>query len=243
MAEQEVVKHTKKVFKIWSSKEHGFWYKLREFFIEIAIIVFAVTLSIWLHDKSEHRHQQKEVKEFLLGLRQDLLSDLSEMENDRQSYVDQGKTFRYITRAQTAESINADSLSKYRNWLFNTTRLEQNNGRFEGFKASGKVGTIEDKILQNDIMDLYQENIPSLLSATDPYLYRKNQFFDYLIKNGRRVLDSTRSLAPILVTAEAQNICSYLATSGEIITRYDSSINKMKAIVKRIEEEYDISDK
>jgi len=243
MAEQEVVKHTKKVFKIWSSKEHGFWYKVREFLIEIAIIVFAVTLSIWLHDKSEHRHQQKEVKEFLLGLRKDLLSDLAEMESDRQSYVDQGKTFRYITRFQPGASINIDSLNKYRNWLFNTTRLEQNNGRFEGFKASGKIGTIEDKILQNDIMDLYQENIPSLLAATDPYLYRKNQFFDYTIKNGRRVIDSTTNLAPILVTPEAQSICSYLARTDEIVTRYDASMNKMKAIVKRIEEEYDISNK
>ena len=243
MAEQEVVKHTKKVFKIWSSKEHSFWYKLREFFIEIAIIVFAVSLSIWLHDKSEHRHQQKEVKEFLLGLREDLLSDIFEMENDRQSYVDQGKTFRYITRMNPGESINADSLNKYRNWLFNTTRLEQNNGRFEGFKSSGKIGTIEDKLLQNDIMDLYQENIPSLLSATDPYLYRKNQFFDYTIKNGRRVIDSTTNLAPILVTPEAQSICSYLSRTDEIIGRYDASMNKMKAIVKRIEEEYDISTK
>src|SRR4051812_19152197 len=47
MAELEVVKHTKKVYKIWNSKEHSFWHKAKEFLIEIFIIVFAVSLSIW----------------------------------------------------------------------------------------------------------------------------------------------------------------------------------------------------
>jgi hypothetical protein len=65
MAEQEIIKHTKKVYKIWNSKEHSRWQKIKEFFIEILIIVFAVTISIWLHNWSEHRNQQEDVKVFL----------------------------------------------------------------------------------------------------------------------------------------------------------------------------------
>jgi hypothetical protein len=211
--------------------------------LEILIIVFAVSLSIWLHDKSDHRHQQNEVKEFLLGLREDLLSDLEEMKDDRQSYLDQGRTFRYITTANPNTSLDRDSLQKYQGWLFNTTRLEQNNGRFEGFKSSGKIGTIEDKTLQNDIMDLYQENIPSLYSATDPYLLRKNQFFDYTIKNVKKTPDSTSNLATTLLTSEAQNICGYLAKPDEIIARYDACMGKMKTIVQKIEDMYHIGKK
>ena len=97
MAEEEIAKHTKKAYKIWNSKEHGFWHKTKEFFIEILIIVFSITISIWLHDKSEHGHQQKEVKEFLLGLREDLLADIKEMNDDKASYLNQGKAFNYIT--------------------------------------------------------------------------------------------------------------------------------------------------
>jgi len=142
MAEQEVIKHTKQVYKIWTSKSHSFWHKLKEFFIEIVIIVFAVTLSIWLHDRSEHKHQQKEVKEFLLGLRQDLLSDIKEMKDDRQSYLRQKKIFSYIISAGVHGALNPDTLRNNQQWLLNTTRLNQNNGRFEGFKASGKIGNI-----------------------------------------------------------------------------------------------------
>ena len=238
MAEQEVIKHTKQVYKIWSNKSHSFWHKLKEFLIEIIIIVFAVTLSIWLHDRSEHKHQQKEVKGFLLGLRQDLQSDIKEMRDDRESYVMQKKIFMYVSGVGMNGTLSIDTLNKYQKWLFNTTRLQQNNGRFEGFKASGKIGNIEEEKLQNDIMDLYQENIPSLLASTDNYVYRKNQFFDFGIKNRKIITDSTTNIAAILLSDEAQNISGFLAFPDEIIKRYDICIAKMQTIIGEIEKEY-----
>ena len=242
MADQEVIKHTKKVYKIWSSNTHSFWHKLQEFVIEILIIVFAVTLSIWLHDRSEHAHQQKEVKEFLLGLRQDLLSDIKEMKDDRQSYIMQGKAFNYIYNVKMGGTIERDSLNRYQSWLFNTTRLQQNNGRFEGFKSSGRIGNIEDEKLQNNIMDLYQENIPSLLSSTDAYLQWKNQLFVFGARNRKRLTDSTYNTPAMLLEDEGHNLAGYLARPNEIIDRYDVCIEKMEAIVKEIEEKYGIKE-
>ena len=240
MAEQEVIKHTKKVFSIWSNKEHSFLHKVKEFLIEVAIIVFAVTLSIWLHSRSEHRHQQEEVKEFLLGLRADLQNDIQEMTGDKESYEKQGKAFSYITHVKMHETLNIDSLKKYQNSVFNSTGLIQNSGRFEGFKSSGKIGTIEDKKLQNDIMDLYQENIPSLLAGTNSYVTRKNYFFNYVYKFRKRTSDSTTNMPGILLEDEAQNLCNSLAGVGEIIDRYDSCIVKMKTINTQIEKSYNL---
>ncbi|MBC7525013.1 MAG: hypothetical protein H7239_11315 [Flavobacterium sp.] len=57
------------------SKTHTFIEKLTEISIEIFIIVFAVSLSIWLHSWSEHNHQQNEVKKFLVDLKSDLIRD------------------------------------------------------------------------------------------------------------------------------------------------------------------------
>jgi len=239
MAEQEVIKHTRRVYNIWTGS-HNFWHKLKEFIIEIIIIVFAVTLSIWLHDNSEHKHQQKEVKEFLAGLRQDLLSDVKEMLDDKESYAKQQKIFTYITSVGSNGTLNDDTLRKYQSSLSNTTRFQQNNGRFEGFKASGKIGNIEDEQLQTDIMDLYQENIPSLLASTDSYINRKNQLFDFAIKNRKRITDSTNNYVEVLLSNEAQNISGYLSNPNEIMNRYDVCILKMKKIVREIEEVYDL---
>ncbi len=62
MAEEEIAKHTKKVYKVWASKEHTWQHKVKEFFIEIAIIVFAVSISIWFHNMSEKATTAKKPK-------------------------------------------------------------------------------------------------------------------------------------------------------------------------------------
>ena len=175
MAEQEVIKHTKKVFGLWKS-DNRFLHKLEEFLLEIFIIVFAITLSIYFHDKSVLRHQRHEAKEFLLGLRQDLETDILEMNQDKRSFEQSGMAFSYITSRKMNEPLNPDTIKKYNNWIFNITELIPNSGRFEGFKSSGKIGTIENKELQNNIMDLYQENIPNLIASTNNYTLKNNDF-------------------------------------------------------------------
>jgi hypothetical protein len=57
MAEDEIAKHTKKIYKTWRAKELNFWHKLKEIMVEIFIIVFAVTVSIWFPNRSEHSNE------------------------------------------------------------------------------------------------------------------------------------------------------------------------------------------
>jgi hypothetical protein len=238
MAEQEVIKHTKKVYKVWHSKEHSLWQKCKEFLLEIFIIVFAVTISIWFHNRSEQANQQENVKQFLLGLKSDLVNDVKEMQNDKQSYLLQQAAFEYIASVKMNQSLNEDSLNIHKRWIFNTTGLNPNNGRFEGFKSSGRIGLIENNELQNDIMDLYQEDIVSLLVTTNYYIDTKKKLFEYIYQNTRRLTDSTNNLGTILATDESENICSKLKSPKQVFERYDSCINKAKKIIKEIDQEY-----
>src|SRR5258707_4604626 len=85
--QNEVTKHTRKIFKTLKKPNHTLAEKVKETLVEICIIVFAVTLSIWLHSWSEHRHEQKEAHEFLMGLKDDLTKDITLL----------GKNKRYIS--------------------------------------------------------------------------------------------------------------------------------------------------
>jgi len=237
MAEQEVIKHTKKIFGIWNTKS-SFWHKVSELLLEIFIIVFAVTVSIYFHDRSELKHQRHETKGFLTGLKQDLVTDIEEMNQDKRSFTLSEKAFKYITGRKLNEQLEADTLRKYNNWIFNTTGLIPNSGRFEGFKSSGKIGTIENKELQNNIMDLYQENIPNLISSTNYYTLKKQKLFDYVSVNRRRITDTTNNIISVLSTEEAYNICFSLTFVDEILNRYDTCINKMNAIIRDIDKQY-----
>jgi|SRR5436190_6150745 len=237
MAEQEVIKHTKKIFTVWGSNK-GFWHKLGEFLIEIIIIVFAISLSIYVHDRSELKHQRHETKEFLLGLKQDLKTDTAEMNDDKNSFLLSGKAFSYISNIKKDEQLNKDSIRKYYQWIFTTTGLIPNNGRFEGFKSSGKIGTIENKELQNNIMDLYQENIPNLLASTNYYTAKKQRLFDYVAISQKRTTGNSTNLVVVLASDQAFNISSTLNSVKEILERYDICINKMITIIKEIDKEY-----
>ena len=238
MAEEEISKHTKKIYKTWFNKELSIWHKLSEFLIEIIIIVFAVTISIWFHNLSEHKHQQEDVKQFLLGLKTDLTQDIQEIKKDMESFRNQHTIFSYIGGLQKNQLPNKDTLKKYRNWLFNSTALNPNDGRFQGFKSSGKIGTIENKELQNDIMDLYEEDIPMLLASTTAYNNTKLQFLEFLIKNGKRITDSTENTIKILNEDEAYNLSRALSTPDQTLERYQLCMELMNKITGEIDKEY-----
>jgi molybdopterin synthase catalytic subunit len=239
MAEDEIAKHSRKIYKTWFNKDLGIWHKISEFLIEITIIVFAVTISIWFHNLSEHKHQQEEVKQFLTGLKADLSQDIKEMENDMESYQKQGAIFTYIGRLKKNQWPSKDTLNANINWLYNTTALNPNDGRFQGFKSSGKIGTIENDSLQNDIMDLYEENIPALLHSTDSYIRIKTLFFDLLNKNSKRLTDSTDDMINVIKTDEAFNLCRSLGSPVQVIERYDQCIQLMERIIARIDNDSD----
>ena len=238
MAEEEIAKHTKKIYKTWFNKELSIWHKLSEFLIEIIIIVFAVTISIWFHNLSEHKHQQEDVKQFLVGLKSDLTQDIQEIKNDMQSFSNQHIIFSYLAELKKNELPNKDSLIKYRNWIYNATALNPNDGRFQGFKSSGKIGTIENKELQNDIMDLYEEDIPMLLASTTTYNNTKMQFLEFLIKNEKRVTDSTKNTVNILSEDEAFNLSRALSTPDQTLERYQMCMDLMHKIIGEIDKEY-----
>jgi len=64
--QEEITKHSNKIYKTVKNSEHTLGEKVKEIIIEIFIIVFAVTLSIWLHSWSEHRPNKKKYLCFLL---------------------------------------------------------------------------------------------------------------------------------------------------------------------------------
>jgi hypothetical protein len=165
MAEQEISKHTKKVYKIWNSNEHPWQHKLKDFLVEILIIVFAVTISIWFHNMSEKRHSRGEVRNFLTGLKGDMQKDINEMKSDTLSYGIQKRFFKYLYSLKADEKPDSMRLVED-DWTFrNTTALIPNISRFEALKYSGLMGKVENKELLDEILNLYEEQIPNLVQS------------------------------------------------------------------------------
>jgi hypothetical protein len=161
--EEEVTKHTKKIYESLKSPGRSFWEKTKEVAIEIFIIVFAVTLSIWFHAWSDHRHEQKEAHEFLIGLKNDLSNDILLIEENKTAItrVDSNfMTLLALINSKSIDTINERMISRH--LYFDLLVTHPNIARYEGFKSSGKIGTIENDSLKQNILVYYQQMIPNL---------------------------------------------------------------------------------
>jgi hypothetical protein len=129
-------------------------------------------------------------------------------------------------------------MAKYANAMFSSAELMPNNGRFEGFKSSGKMSNIENKSLQIDIMDLYQEIIPILLYITHDYIKMQQQLNNYVIENKVRVTDNSSNFLTLMTKDKPRNMFEILANTNGVLERYDLCINQMKKIIDKIDKEY-----
>jgi len=161
--QDEVAKHTKKIYQAARDPKHGLWEKMKEITIEIFIIVFAVTLSIWFHNWSDHRHEQKESNEFLKGLKDDLARDIRLLEDNKQAAARLDSNFKFILALNDSKAIDTISARELSNRLqFELNATHAGIGRYEGFKSSGKIGTIENDSLKQSILVYYQQTIPAV---------------------------------------------------------------------------------
>jgi len=106
--QDEITKHTRKAYKAWKHPQHSPWEKVKEIIIEICIIVFAVTLSIWLHSWSEHRHEQDEARAFLKDLKDDLQSDIKELAEQKAQLTKSIEAFTYLYNLNAAAIDSAE---------------------------------------------------------------------------------------------------------------------------------------
>ena len=239
MAEQEVVKHTKAVYKAWNNPHTGWKHKLKEILVEILIIVFAVSLSIWLHGLSEKSHNRHEAEAFLTGLRTDLQRDVQEMKNDMASYREVLYGSRYFAKVAYGDTLNTDSLNNYKFLFYNTTMLSPNTSRFEGLKASGKLDIIEQKELLADILDFYQENIPFLNMLNQGFnSYKTGVLGVYLDQNLVVDKNDNGNWLQVLRTPYMQNALRRSNGIEEILLQYKATIDEANKIIAEIDKEY-----
>ena len=156
--QEELAKHTKKIYKTLTKPGHTMFEKLKDVAVEIFIIVFAVTLSIWLHSWSDHRHEQKEVGDFLKGLKEDLTKDIAMLEHKKSNISELDSGYQVLLKTANLPAVINSSL-----FYFDVSVIRPAIGRYEGFKSSGKIGLIENDSLKQLMLVYYEQTIPDLV--------------------------------------------------------------------------------
>jgi Family of unknown function (DUF6090) len=241
MAENEIAKHIDAAYKAAKQPNTHWLHRLKEVLIEILIIVFAVTISIWFHNWSDSLHEQREAKEFLRGLKVDLKEDIAQAKEDSAFYTMQLSRFRYFLRVGNGDTLSADSMKAYQSALYSNTSLEPHISRYEGLKGSGKFGIIENTDLLNNIINLHEATIKhvELLDGyyTD-FANRLGSFFQengQLNKNGSSVTNAQELVQmPRMRFLDMYGI-SFI--SQNVLQANDSCIVQCQKLIDQIDEE------
>lgn len=221
--QEEISKHTKKIYRSMKNQNSAFGEKIKEIFIEIFIIVFAVTFSIWLHDWSEKRHQRKEVKEFLIDIKEDLTNDLNTFEVSSKKLQEVSKNYKSDNNKN--DTTGNDVLE-----LIILLRLP-NTGNYEGFKSSGKIGYIENKILKKEILYYYQQLMPLTTLL-------ENKFTDKFEKLNDELKLEPKITKNILNKPIYKKVASeYFSQINQNISFYQIDTTYAKSIIQKIEKE------
>jgi dsDNA-binding SOS-regulon protein len=181
--QEEITKHSEKIYKTVKNSEHTLGEKVKEIIIEICIIVFAVTLSIGLHGWSEHRHQQEEVSVFLANLKNDLKNDIKNIDDEKKAYQKSNMSYEKIL---ALTPLQLDSIYKSKNIVdfpVHSHGHTMNIGNYEGFKSSGKIGYIEDEKLKQKMLSYYQIFVPAQDEVDKMYNDFLFKCFDKMIEN------------------------------------------------------------
>lgn len=98
MAEHEVIKHVRRSYSVMKDSKIKWWEKAKEILIEIMIIVFAITFSLWMHNRSVYKHQKENVHNFLLGTITDLKNDTIEINGDVRALQFRKQSINYLIK-------------------------------------------------------------------------------------------------------------------------------------------------
>jgi hypothetical protein len=208
------------------------WSKFKKMLREVLIIVLGVTVSIWFTDKYNHYKEQGDVKTFLRDLREGLKADTMGLNKSK------NKILEYRSDNILLENLTEgiiDSIKKAKGSIFfksSLTTTKINIGDYEGFKSSGKIGTIDNKNLKKMILRYYQDDVPTL---TEFEKYSKDRFvdvFDYMNNNadGNKRKFLTNLKFKVLMSG-------YNETASEMIDVYSEMIMNVKEIIAEIDKE------
>jgi hypothetical protein len=227
--QEELVKHSRKILRIFRKTDATFIKKSAETGIEILIIVFSVSLSIWLHGLKEHHKEQKEVRIFLANIREDLKQDIQWLMSDTAEYKREEMQLDDIAKLASLKAVDLkkeDIEVSFPMYLFMN---KINNGNYEGFKSSGKIGFIENEDLKKEILNYYQQDALKIVEMNSLFNQYQIETFDSF--------DNT--LDDYTIIQKIQTRIEFLQLLAETNYRFCSNtlIKKANDLISAIDEE------
>ncbi len=166
----------------------------------------------------------------------DLKKDIERLNYDKSGLQKVTKAYESILNLTPSQ---LDSLKKNKSDIdipFFTAGKKTNDGNYEGFKSSGKIGNIENEKLKQLIVQYYQQSVPNINGIDKMYLDFVFQIVEFQIENAGQK-DKLNYSNPQLkerlkyaILIGKGNVRNYdvlaIKTAQEIISNIDKELQK-----------------
>ena len=227
--------------KIWSYGQRNF----SRFLIEILIIMVGILLSLAFSSWLENRKDRKEEKLALEQIKENLLTDLQQLEEQLEL-----RQRQLAFSQQMLEQIAGDSLSIDQNtfvqgmrYLAITVSFTPNTVTFETLKSTGQLDLIEEKQILENLVGLYQIQYGSLaLNNGDLASFRERYILPFILDNFNMQKSMTSTLdavdfRPILESRAFVNLLTYMQISGSSsLQAYEEAVEQVQTLLKLLSE-------
>jgi len=240
MAEEEKIReHAKHALQALTDRTKNWKDRIKDFIWEVFIIVVAVNITLWFHNWSDKRHEQAQVKDFLIDTRESLVQDtihiwdyINFMTNHPLAYYD--SVLSQIDRHQ----IDAQYIDSLYFQLTNNKGMEINYGIYQSFSSANNLRLIENRKLLSDIISLYTNYFPTMqLYVKQLYDRRSDGFYQHIMpKTGWD--NSSAKLSTIIYEQEVINV--FLLGENfikEVNGNSEYIINQTSAVISEIDKE------
>ncbi len=238
MAEQDVINRIKNILKHSRNNKNSFWKKVREIILEILIIVFAVSISIWFQNLNIKKVNKRTEKEFFKDLIVDLKKDVVEWKKEKDFYINQIAILDYqICLGEQKNNCNAvkkefDSYS-----LIIPKYTPVHNSYFDAAKSSGIFSIISNKELLIEIVNYYQEAIPFIKSQKAVFNEENNRLLIAFKENATFLPDGTYDFKIMMKKPAILFQVKMMKNSIYIVEHYNDIIAKTEKLIAKIENE------
>ena len=241
MAEEEKIEaHAKKALRILTNRKKKWKEKIKDFLWEILIIIVGVSITLWFHNWSDRRQERKEVKQFLIDVRENLIEDTSKIKANI-NFMTNGPLVYYdsVLYQINHHKIDAKYIDSNTVQLLNNYSANFDYSIFQSFSSAGNLRLIENRKLLGDIVTLYSSELPN---HTDNDQYITNNRHDTFEKyiGSKLGIDSNASCK--LSTIIYQPEIKYLIQWGDIVIKEQNrhegnSVNGIVAVIHEIDKE------
>jgi hypothetical protein len=239
MSEEKIIQHSQNAVNLLKSKSKSIKEKILGFLEEIIIIIIAVSLTLAFHNWNDRRNEREIARNFLIGIKQDLLNDAQNTQEgikDYQSTVDYYDTVWRQINTQKVDTAYVDARSDA---LINTSYFVYDDSRFEGFKSSGYLRLIPNEQLLKHLMQLYSTNLPFERDADNLVFHKRMDDFSQYIGPKARIDSSGKIHVSRLLNdlAVRYQIFYYRLYLSERQKHKAAAVKKMRTVADEIDKE------